>query len=65
MKSSSMRVDMNAVKELAYLMYSICEKKGWTDSAILFNGLGSSLSDLRNVMTSQHPTTSSQQTLDL
>lgn len=48
--SSSTRVDLNSVKELSYLMYSICEKKGWTESAILFNGLGSSMSDLRNTM---------------
>ena len=27
------RVDVDAVKELTYLLYSICEKKGWTDSA--------------------------------
>ena len=40
------RVDLDAVKELTYLLYSICEKKGWTDSAILFNGLGTSWSDL-------------------
>jgi putative DNA methylase len=64
MKSSSTRVDMNAVKELSYLMYSICEKKGWAESAILFNGLGSSLSDLRNVITTQSPSPSAQQTLE-
>jgi putative DNA methylase len=64
MKSSSTRVDMNAVKELSYLMYSICEKKGWAESAILFNGLGSSLSDLRNVIATQSPAPSAQQTLE-
>ncbi len=40
------RVDLDAAKELAYLLFSICEKRGWTDSALLFNGLGTSWSDL-------------------
>lgn len=40
------RVDLDAAKELAYLLYSVCEKKGWTESALLFNGLGTSWSDL-------------------
>jgi putative DNA methylase len=40
------RVDLDTVKELAYLLYSICEKRGWTQSALLFNGLGTSWTDL-------------------
>ena len=40
------RVDLDTAKELAYLMYSICEKRGWAASALLFNGLGTSWSDL-------------------
>ncbi len=40
------RVDLDTVKELAYLLYSICEKRGWTSSALLFNSLGTSWSDL-------------------
>ena len=39
-------VDLDAVRELAYLLYSIAEKKGWADTALLFNGLGTSWSDL-------------------
>ena len=27
------RVDLDAAKELAYLLYSVCEKKGWAESA--------------------------------
>jgi putative DNA methylase len=46
MAAASSRVDMDAVKELSYLLYSICEKKGWSESASLFNGLGTSWSDL-------------------
>jgi putative DNA methylase len=39
-------VDLDAVRELAYLLFSIAEKKGWADTALLFNGLGTSWSDL-------------------
>lgn len=39
-------VDLDAAKELAYLLFSICEKRGWTKTALLFNGLGTSWSDL-------------------
>jgi len=46
MRESAPRVDLDAVKELAYLMFSICERKGWTDSAMLFNALGTSWSDM-------------------
>ncbi|MFZ5851983.1 MAG: DUF1156 domain-containing protein [Actinomycetota bacterium] len=44
--SAGQRVDLDTAKELAYLLYRTCEKKGWTDSALLFNGLGTSWSDL-------------------
>ena len=40
------KVDLDAVKELAYLLFSIAEKKGWAETALLFNGLGTSWSDL-------------------
>ena len=39
-------IDLDAVRELAYLLFSIAEKKGWADTALLFNGLGTSWSDL-------------------
>jgi putative DNA methylase len=39
-------VDLDAVRELAYLLFSIAEKRGWADTALLFNGLGTSWSDL-------------------
>ena len=38
-------VDLDDVKELAYLLYSIAEKKGWAQTALLFNGLGTSWTD--------------------
>jgi putative DNA methylase len=40
------RVGLDAVKELAYLLFSISEKRGWTETALLFNGLGTSWSEL-------------------
>ena len=42
------KVDLDDVKELAYLLYSIADKKGWADTALLFNGLGTSWSDLED-----------------
>jgi putative DNA methylase len=41
-------VDLDDVKELAYLLYSIAEKKGWAETALLFNALGTSWSDLED-----------------
>ncbi len=46
MTTVSQRVDLDACKELAYLLYNVCERRGWTQSALLFNGLGTSWSDL-------------------
>jgi putative DNA methylase len=46
MRESASRVDLDAVKEIAYLMYSVCERKGWTESAMLFNALGTSWGDV-------------------
>jgi putative DNA methylase len=41
-------VDLDDVKELAYLLYSIAEKKGWAETALLFNNLGTSWTDLED-----------------
>jgi putative DNA methylase len=59
------RVDIDAVKELSYLLFSVCEKKGWTDTAILFNGLGTSWSDMNSAVSSIPSVRSSQEELDL
>lgn len=32
MQAAGSRVDLDTVKELAYLLYAVCEKKGWTES---------------------------------
>lgn len=52
MAAARRRVDLGAVKDLAYLLFSIAEKKGWTETAQLFNGLGTSWSDLANAASS-------------
>ena len=44
--AAGQRVDLDTAQELAYLLYALCEKKGWTESARLFNALGSSWSDV-------------------
>jgi len=64
MREASSRVDMDAVKELSYLMYSVCERKGWTESAMLFNALGTSWSDVAGVARTSVPATSQQSALE-
>lgn len=64
MRESSPRVDLDAVKELAYLMYSICERHGWTESAILFNALGTSWSDIAGVARAAAPSGIHQESLE-
>ncbi len=39
-------VNLDAVRGLAYLLFSIAGNKGWSDTALVFNGLGTSWSDL-------------------
>lgn len=39
-------VDVDAVRELAYLLFSVAEKRGWAEAARLFNCLGTSWSDM-------------------
>lgn len=40
MAGAGHRVHLDAVKELAYLLYRTSEKRGWAQTALLFNGLG-------------------------
>ncbi|KWW97477.1 hypothetical protein TH66_17730 [Carbonactinospora thermoautotrophica] len=46
MAAAGQRVDLDAAKELAYLLFSICERRGWAQTALLFNSLGSFWTDL-------------------
>jgi putative DNA methylase len=41
-------VDLDDVRELSYLLYSIAEKKGWAETGLLFNNLGMSWTDLED-----------------
>ena len=59
------RVDLDTTKELAYLLYSVCEKRGWPASAGLFNGLGTSWSDLSAAGRTPVSSTAGQGELDL
>ncbi len=49
MAAAADRVDLPACQELAYLLYRICERKGWPQPAALFNGLGTSWNDLESL----------------
>ncbi len=64
MRESAARVDLDAVKELAYLMYSICERKGWADSAMLFNALGTSWGEVSGASRAAVRVPPSQRALD-
>jgi putative DNA methylase len=41
-------IDLDDVRELAYLLYSIAEKKNWAEVGLLFNNLGTSWTDLED-----------------
>jgi putative DNA methylase len=41
MSAAHDKVDVAAVKELTFLVYSIADRKGWAQTAQLFNGVGS------------------------
>ena len=64
MREASSRVDMDAVKELSYLMYSVCERKGWSESAMLFNALGTSWGDVAGAARAFVPSVSQQSALE-
>lgn len=40
-------VDTSSAHELAYLLFSICERKSWTPPGILFNAVGGSWPEIR------------------
>ena len=54
-------IELDDVKELAYLLYSIAEKKGWTETALLFNNLGTSWTDIEDASRKVTVTTGSGQ----
>jgi putative DNA methylase len=58
-------VDLDDVRELAYLLYSIAEKKGWAETALLFNNLGTSWTDLEKDASRQSGAVATQGQLNL
>jgi len=42
MAAAKRRIDLDTAKELTYLLFSICERRNWAKTALLFNALGSS-----------------------
>jgi len=63
--AASKRVDMDSVRELSYLLFSISDKKKWADAAILFNGLGTSWSELSSIVVKEIKDTVLQEEFDL
>ncbi len=58
------RVDMDAAKELTYLLFSIAEKKRWSASAQLFNTLAASWLDVQDAASRNTADAQQQMTLD-
>ena len=64
MAAAKRRVDLDAAKELAYLLFSICEKRNWAKTALLFNALGSSWTEIERASRKAPPIASAQGTFD-
>jgi putative DNA methylase len=58
------QIDLDAAKELTYLLYSICEKKKWAKTALLFNELGMSWPDIERASRTAAPLGSGQLEID-
>jgi putative DNA methylase len=57
-------MDLNTVKELAYLLYSICDRKRRQDSALLFNNLVTSWPEIADAAQNLSATTEYQHAMD-
>lgn len=55
MSQAGERIDLPAARELAYLLYAISQRKGWTQTAALFNGLGTSWNDVETSARKDRP----------
>src|SRR5260370_30112492 len=55
MAASRLVVDLDAVRDLAYLLFSVAEKRGWTEIALLFPRLCTSWYDLAAASRTQPP----------
>ncbi|MGN7246936.1 DUF1156 domain-containing protein [Janibacter anophelis] len=57
-------VEGDLVKELAFLLYSIAEKNGWTKDAISFNAIATSWPEIVDASRQERGATSTQNTFD-
>lgn len=57
-------VEGDLVKELAFLLYSVAEKNGWTKDAISFNAIATSWPEIVDASRADRGPTSSQSTFD-
>ncbi|WP_440098491.1 DUF1156 domain-containing protein [Streptosporangium sp. H16] len=64
MAIAKVRIDLDTAKELSYLLFSICERRNWAKTALLFNALGSSWREIESASRSVVPTVSAQGMLD-
>ncbi|WP_433243500.1 DUF1156 domain-containing protein [Streptosporangium sp. CA-135522] len=64
MAAAKLRIDLDTAKELAYLLFSICERRNWAKTALLFNALGSAWSEIEKVARTASPAAMTQGTFD-
>jgi putative DNA methylase len=64
LQQTSEAIDIDAVKELAYLIYNICEKRGWSETGVAFNALVTSWIDMGNLIQNSNLPAQSQETFD-
>ena len=64
MAAAKTRIDLDTAKELAYLLFSICERRNWAKTALLFNALGSSWTDIEKASRTVAPIARFQGMLD-
>ncbi len=61
---TSEAIDVDAVKELAYLIFNICEKQGWSETGVAFNALVTSWIDIGSLIQNGNRPPQSQDAFD-
>ncbi|GAA4227925.1 DUF1156 domain-containing protein [Actinomadura meridiana] len=64
MAAAGSRIDLDAAKELNFLLYSICEKRNWAEMGLLFNDLGTAWSEIEKAAQNAAPIGDIQGSLD-
>lgn len=57
-------IDLDNSKELAYLLFSICDRRSWAKTALLFNALGSAWPDIEKAARTTAPILTAQGMID-